>query len=838
MSDYLVQHARSNVWCSPNQDHHYVLKPARLTPPAGIYREFQHLWTSIRLPESAGLFHVYFIGQIHPRLLSLIPRQQAWVRADEVCNENFTLIDFYVERGLQHPRFRAWYYVTEERGIYIAIREAGKTGIRYHEEPLCMRIYQNQYFSSERYSGGAQKLYIAGSVIGSEQQLLDLIAEYNTYKVKIGQTLVYVNGYKVNTLNTTIADVGDVVEYVYDSAIYKVIDFKIQTLGTFDSELDLKGKYLLHYQGTFEQTIDYRDDVDVYILNSTTQKSLYYHRNVADSVRMVTHRDYSVPVAYVSTFLQTLGVTNLNNAYVRLHIRKAGFDRPLVHEHHRLRELYKLTDSQVRMAMLGVNSQVQEWRAPKLENSAYAKLMGVQAPDVTKELVTNAYGYHACANLLADSPVATYIYNAQRVAAAPLLFRAGATAFEYDVDGLLLGHYWHPAGELYNCTNATCRYVEFIAGQGDVRVDDSYANTVTLDAPAAYRFYRYSETTGWSDVTGDNDYSISNGVATWTGTGKHITRSDKKFLLYALTLDGTAGVHQFALRNEQLHDGIWTSLPMAVPMGELKIFLNGKGLIEDLDYFVNFPTVTIVNKEHLKESGDQEVIVRFTGFCDETLKSRQYVEHGFIVNGKLSTDHRYSVRESRVLRVQANGLLKREEEFAYAEDGSPYVLDSALNGKPYAIEELVAPMKGYTGRDNYDFWSISNAVDSRVGGYLTGRLAEQAMPAVSPIDAQYELYSPFFSKIIWALKNDEIDNSALQNLTTDVVQEMCEPYKYLYLVDPLHPDRQISKGFVAIHTHYYKTEVTLTVPQYTFLSLAVRVYGQNRINLSTHVRLA
>lgn len=80
---------------------------------------------------------------------------------------------------------------------------------------------------------------------------------YNIYVVKDGVVNVFVNGFKCDVVDIFNVVVGDIVEFVYDSSIYKVIDFCVGDFMNFYSILDVKMKYLFYYVGVDNGMIDY-----------------------------------------------------------------------------------------------------------------------------------------------------------------------------------------------------------------------------------------------------------------------------------------------------------------------------------------------------------------------------------------------------------------------------------------------------------------------------------------------------------------------------------------------------------------------------------------------------
>lgn len=853
MFDYLVNHALKNVWCAPDQDNQVIVKPARITPKNGVWNSYKFLWTTVDLPETVSRFHLYQIGQVHPLFLNLFSKPEQWVTFAEASAVGTTICDIYVSSGIQLPRTQTWYYVTKEKALLIAVKRNDKIKFDFNEDDVYLRVYDNAYFTSTRSQPLNDRVSVEGGVMNNTQNILDLQAKYESKIGLPGGVYCFINGYKQKDISLLNTKVNDVAEFVYDSSIIRVIDFQISGLMTFDSDIDSKGKYLLHYEGNNEDSIDYLDDIDLFIVDASTQKGVYVHKNASDTVRMLSHRDYAVPVAYINAYFDhfihpVTGAFNLNNLYLRLHVRKSGYLRPLVNEHQRLGELYKLEEVDIRNAMLGVNSNVGVWRAPALEKSAYVSIMGKDRKDISNELVKNAYGYHAITKLVADTPLKVTAVGTLLRVDVPYLLMFDSTVFEYDAQGLLIDWHRHTTGDTYACRSPNAYYVEMIAGEGTEHIDDQYGLSVSpLNESVSYRYYTCPIEEGvvsnnWVDVTGTGIYSATPTQVNWLSDALTYTlvRSDRSFLVYRKQVTANTGVLSFSLTHEQLRSGVNTLRSMEVPMGELDIFMNGHSLIEGLDYIVAFPHVNIVNKTHLKNAATQaqDIVVRFTGFCNQLLKTTPKNEFGFIQHGRVSVNERYDIRDSKVMRIISGGRLQTREDLVFSENTSTYDFTSAQNGQPYLIRDLIVPLKNLVNENTYVFREKSLEVDRVISDYMTVRLPENAPSVVNPIAARYELYSPFFCRLIEGLVSGQIDDPVLVDHYNDNdVRRICAPYEYLLASDPIQIENQLNPDYVIIHPHYLNTETNLDLPRYRFLTKAVRLYGNGRISLATFVKL-
>lgn len=855
MADYLVDHALQNAWCSPRQDLQAILKPARISSARGTYVSAPHLWGTVPLPTVGDQYHLYQIGQIHPTLLGLLPDRQVWHRLSTIMGLENLFADVYTNSGLHLPRFETWILVTNERNVLMAVKSQPRIA-NLKTEPVYLRLYSNAYFSSDRADALIDKIVCKGIKVTDANQALNFQRDYLDHTELQGLTTLFVNGVFVHNYLPGQLAVGDIVEFVYDSTVKSVIDFPIGSLETFESTLDLKHKYLLHYGGAQVGgvSIDYRDDIDVYLIETGTSggnptwNGVYFHKNQNDAFRQVTHRDYSVAVPYVMAYLQTRPQWLDSQALtLRLHIRKSGWERPLIHEHHRIHELYKLEEEDILQAMVGSDSTVAVWRAPALEASAYVQLMDAYVEAVDNELVQDAYGYNAIAKLIADTPQPVEVVSNLRQVTLPYGLRNNSTIFEYDEDGVLIDFHNHTSGNEHFPVSPDAELIEGIVGEGGTELDTVfYSLHVVLDPTANYRFYTAPIVGGvvqqdqWQDVTGDETkYGIINNTATWLvdrNSAAVAVKSDKKILAYDLTLSPQNGLLKFSIDAEAEYPSGSAMGVMFIPMGKLELWLNGHALIENLDYFVKWPQIVITNKAYLVPGNSQKLTVRASGFCRSDMTREPIKEVGFVKYGLMSRNTRFDVRDDKVVRIVVGGSTYHRSELLYSEEDNGVTMANIVNGSPYVIEDVVVPLRGVAVDDTYTLRALSRTVDQAVEDYLTLKLPETVKTGPDMIVDKYPIYSPFCSTIMYDLINGILPMTNFMGQYSDKkVMDFIPQYRYLLDYDPTQ--KNIDLNYVSIHPHNLNVETQLDIYQYNFLARVIRIYLGDRVDITRFISI-
>lgn len=851
--DYLRDHALKNVWCSPEQDTQYIFKLAKISIYGGVKKTAKVLWRIEELPDQTSIWNVYQIGQVHPLILGLFPEVYEWVSFSESCNQQKMVVDVYTDAGVQLPRFQTFYKYNKDKNLIVATRKNDRLPMDFNNDEVYMRVYTNEYFNTLLANQVTDLVHTEGTVPVDTNAILAFQTLYESYLPKEGITYAFVNGVKVDGIDVVNCKPGDSCEFIYDSTIYKVVDFKVDDLLDFTSTLDKVRKYLLHYAGSDNGVIDYQDDIDVFVMESIGSKhrGLYYHKNSANAIRNITHRDYSVVVPYVINYGRKLAEMkaaqlDTTNLYVRLHIRKSGYQRPLIFEANRIHELYKMQDVDIVKAMLGIDSTVTNWRADVLEASGYTEIMGSHVNDLTNELVQKAYGYNAISVYIANTPNATYDFSSKKAVDVPYGLQTGSTVYEYDANGLLLGWYFHPVGSRYTCFNDTAAKVEIIMGHGGDSLDEYYNEyNVAKNPKHSFRVYECETLNGvpdnkFIDVTNDlNKYHVANNRIIWTEPNPSrypMVRTDARFIAQDISQVVSNGSLKFTLTSKQKRNNTWSTWIMQVPMGKIDVFLNGKSLIRNLDYIVQFPEVYIINKEYLinPESDPQQIHIRLTGFCSSDLKFESQGDAGYIEYGFLSNNSKFDLRDDKVLRIVVDGKLMTRSQLEFSEEHSGVGTSQTLNGRPYSVDDIMVPFKGLTVDDTYELRKIAQATDKRVSDYLSIKIPQPPRTGPVVITERYKIFSPFMNKLIY-----DIDSGTLQ-LADKVysdreILQVCKPYESLLKFDPTQPEVPVDDRYVIVHPHNLGFVVSCTQNQYRFLTSVVRLYSHDRINLSPFV---
>lgn len=853
MGDILVDYAVRNIWCNPRQDDSYVFSPKRITGHNGAINTVVVVDRVLPLPKSGVRYHVYQVGQINPDLLNIIRDEpdwtmDRWISFTDSINHNAVLMAFYDGSGVNVPRYMAHTMYMDERNLIIAI-EVDATLMFDYSTTAYFRVYRNKYFDSPRYTGNV-KMYTEGEKVAYLSDILSLQTTYLGYQEKPGYVFAYVNGLLVESISPLTVQPHDHVEFLYDASVKRVVDLPIRTLATYMSRIDNVWKYLLHYQANDVNTIEYFDDVDLYIIDmgevfGFTGSFLYRH--MVSTMRMVTHRDYGIStsaVVYIAEKLKELlsRSSPVEDFRIKMFIRHSGYDRALIYEGHRLHELYKLDDICISDSLLGSGTSTPIWRCEELEASGYASLMSGN-DGITRDMVIDALGYNAISKLYCDTPQLKSVDGTVKLS---VLMQVNSTVYEYDQGGLLLGYAYHASGAEHIPQNPDAVLFEAIRGIGTSKPEVYYGVTVPYVSGCNWRLYKAHTLRGevdgiWSDITDTTEYTIDAGVIRYIGNDVNtyfMLRTDRKFLAYDLNVVAIDGCIRFPLSQYEDRDGEDKHYVMTIPAGELDIFMNEHSLIEGVDYIVRFPFVCIISKEYLNEPSDtavQRLHIRFKGLAD-AMQREVSEDTGFIEHGVLSNNDRFDIHDDRILRIVVGGKLKTKEDVLFSELHSGVSIVNALNGKPYSIRDIAMPLRDVVYTDTYAFRKQARAIDGMVSGYMSDKLPQPNRDGVSVIQRLYVLYSPFICKLLHDIVSRTLPAEVYSvNMNDQDVLNACKGYEDWLAFDPASHQNSFDDMYTIVHPHNRQDVMVINLYAYRFMMRVIRLYMPGKVELSPYV---
>lgn len=898
MADFVVTHALDNVWCEPAQDRQYIIKPVRLTGSGGVSLYANVLWDSIKVPDEGdhARWHIYQLGQVHPLLVNLPEIRNSWRNLQGVCEARKLHVNLFLDNGIEIPKASAYVRFNQDSNVLLAVKVVPlfggvEQGSPLNTNTLYARFYTNNYYSSAGWTEGPLAEELPVRVIGQHvrteedyDNFRQLAHNTETFFGSTGKAMWFVNGFVVNkpgSYNPTVHQ-GTYVEFVYDASIKEQFTINVTDLQSFTSTLDAAMAKLLVVRSNGYQLIDFIDDIDFYLvkdLGGINYKGIHIPRLNVSTIRQVTHNAYSINYNHLLSYVaQNPWMNSLSECKLILNIRHSSLERGLVTQKNRIEELYKLPLNQIVGGMVGVDATIPEWQAATLESSMYCELMRTSAEVISRDDVVDAYGYNTLTKTFAP-PIQFPVINVnQRRAVLPPAFnvpfptdnKARRTIFSYDSNGKFLARLHNegnydtiPVGPISGVypalfeilNNLTyfddgCIYPVYNSGL------NSFTETIVTDHGLKYNGFRCYvcpivagvPNEEWYDVTDNvNNYFTYDANAptptlTWNAgllATAHLypcVKINNKTLWYRVPMNTVAypGFIKFSVNVTTRFNGVNLTKIQRLAPGSLEVIMDGSPLMENIDYYVNWPEIVVVRRAMQTPMEGLDIRVRCTGFCNpDTMTHYGPRETGFVKGGILSVDDRFQVRNDRNIRIIVGGSLKHREQVRFGEEATgPLVQD----GLPFTITDVISPIEHYTNKTVLEFRQESVDLDEVVEDYLSLRLDDEDVLYPAVINNRWDVVSPFCSGMIQALKDGLLDNGELDTAYTNLdVAGWVAPFTYLLDYDPCVLG--VNEDYIFIRPHQYTVTVDLTVAQLRFMEYLNTHYLNSKLDFTPFISI-
>lgn len=854
--EILQEFAINNIHCSPGEDRQFRFQLVRATKPFEPITKsiilFNHNYMT--LPNSTDAFHVYLIGGIPPIILNLKAKNSpckgcggnsAWINVEDDMNERNYIFQIYDDEGYNFPRKNIYYRVSKEGNLVIALNVDGVVRNLFNVDNFkYMRIYSNPYYKGETTD---DSIDIKGKLINTRQELVDMQRDINQLKDR-GKTLIFING-----LFTTEFDINlpgqTYIEYMRDTGMKTMERYKINSLRTFISRMDEKMKYFL-YRNKTSDFILYEDDLEVYIVGKDKNKKdrgLYYYQNRDIALRNVTDRDYSLTTEYVNrqaSILSELLGGGLQDKDIIVYTRDPMWRRSLVYSALKLHELYKLPHSKQLNVMLNGGASIDEFRVEFLEESNYWKVAGMEnLMDLTKELAMDTVGYSAASFYYGNTPK---VLTKEESTEVPYIYTNKSTAYEYDQNGLMIKSY-NTHGGHYPIANKEAKFIEYIQNR-NVRKFNlyKYGDEIIIDPNREYKVLRAKydldqREEEWEDIT--NFYYVKR-----KGNKLVIELNDlSKFRVvylddpYMLDVNIKLGsvFPIITLSMEEVEKGVTKTKPLDVCYDTVEVYLNGRRLVQYLDWFMDFPRIVITNKPYLDYTKEvQNIHIRCTGFnhIPDKINEREVI--GFVNNGVLSRNKHYDIRDDRVISIFVDGKMYDRSKVKFAEKDNTVRLTDPLNGKPYTICDKVLNISSLSGLKTYPEFEKSMELNGKISKLYDQIFPEPYINPFNVIGDHHYIFSPLVSTIIRDIISGVISPEIYtRNYQPKLIREFIdEYYPLLTKVDPIN--KGLPKELVEIHPDYGNMQFVVNAFQYRFIYNLVSLLTEgdvDRCNLSGYL---
>lgn len=565
--DFVLQHARENVWAEHIQDKDFFIKPTRITPNGGSLKYAGVGLKTIALPYADSLknslyFHVYHIGQIPTHLLGVDVVENKWIGIDKIAQEMECYVNVYLDNGYVVPRSKCYLMRTwPGKNLILAIENDPKMSFgssrvfnsSNNSSAMMPNTLNNQginvrFYTNERYFSAARR----GQAVNADNQMYFETDKY-TLQVKqriesnsnspVKQGWFLLDGMVMN-YDAVVASYPRSMDHevsVYrDETIIGIEYHRLQDLQVFTSikNRNIK-KYIINLNNVGHERLVYWNDVEYYLgrMDGMGFKGLCIPMLRQDPITTVTNKTHAIRTDIITDLMNSVDwLVDSDNVYLMAVVRQGGVEAGLIHQHTRIGELFKLPDPVVLSAMSGVNALLNEWKAAELEHDDYASIVEATYDAIIPDMVFNAYGYNAITRYHHPNPLKVEEYttiNGNRWYSVQLsnvasernkLLSLGGLfieVVEYDADGLLLGRRRFPysngglliAEQIYPKDVALIEHYVNSIEDAALNLGEIYGNRIENNDLAAFGFAAYITTSDstqlkpkWLDVTNLKTY--------------------------------------------------------------------------------------------------------------------------------------------------------------------------------------------------------------------------------------------------------------------------------------------------------------------------------------------
>ena len=834
MSDFLQQHAIANIWCTPDQDRQAIIKPVKYGKVRGVYERIKLGWDELQTPTREN-YIVYQIGHYPPSIFGLNGVVDKWIPLDGLSTASKCTINIYNGKGIFLPLVECFIRQLPNKMIVLAILE--NASVNLTTEDIWFHHYKNAFWDSSRASIELD-YWVDGirRTNTNEPEVLVLYNKWHSALISGKRPQMFHNGLLVENLPPANILVGDTIEVRVDDSMDEIVDIAIDDLHYNFSNKDNVRKYIVDLG--VGDTIKYHDDIEIRVCTKDDDgnviKGALFHRNQPSNVRMLASATYSVSVDQVEYLRQSVGD---GKAFIRLVVRKSGWQRGLVFEANRLHELNKLPEEQRRLIITGRSNPCDLWTLDSLENSGYPTVMRLPKIDASVTIdLYRTYGYNAMAYYSADNQILPDDSSGVRRVGIPKAYRKG-TMIEYDADGYMVTI---KAGreDGLSYTESGTELVEFFEDEFLKDCPDYYNTEVVPSGHRLYRFYhRLKGTQEWYDITNSITFTDQG-----DGYLKHNYVSPNHE--WVIRYSDWAWCREFdtPLRNGvaeiSLLDDNGT---MELPFRHIIVRLNGKELTQDIDYVVYRQTIWICGKAYLNTDGNNIVQVIAHGFPEDAGQGSvdwgkpDYV--GWIDHGMISVDDTYNLHSGILYRPVVDGKYLQRSDVEHHEDSRAND-GSMRNGAPYSVTVVRPRLEsiGISASTEKSLRTDALNRDRIVSDYMSLHAVIPPFPNVSPITHRHQLYSVFAARIL-----DDLINGLIRIPDTRIVdatiKAMVKHHEPLLVVDAAVSGvgGAVDAGLASVRPHTGNEVVEVSQKIYSFMDRISILYLNGRVDMTGHL---
>lgn len=812
-----------NIWNEPHSEYRVNFRPKMITDHSKA-GSVNINGRRLDLPTSNEPYYIYSISKELFRNAFELPTM-SWYRGNELCNDHGILVQVYTEQGRMCSLGEVYLTMFANENSYIlAVSKAMLSKLCTHADSS--KIYVTIYKDSDI----ANKITVypykvpVNDINGTYRiNIVDKLTQLNDPN----RIITYINGYQATLESYTTLQPGDIIDIIHDENIifdYTVDLTDINSVRIFHSKMDKMSKLLVHTPKILnpDNKVLTHNTCDFYIQKKVPEKyateGLYVHRTASTSVSQVTHQDFSIPMFIVDAYRDYLRTQDVT---IRVVVRQHEKDNVLLRDKNYIDLLYTQDDATIVDCIMGkIKNAPTFWHADVLESSTYVSMMFDVPNTITPENMyyyIEGLGYYHTISLICQRVMSMYVtdlwgnslvcpkpYLFANRQIYPIIYHNGVKVHAnrlnitnspengFTVDFLDNAYELGDAIDIELFLDGSRQVYEF-----EVKPDnriltiayDEFLIYEEIDAPIPVSGVNTTYNKLYKKVTSYVSLLtvtyLDSGEVTFTFDMNAIGRTfiiQNKYCTRPLTV--TSSVRQLIASGKTIAIDLTTSttdmrqVPLFEPQS-IQLFINGKYLIKNLDYYVAEVTqldglamnqLIIQNMSYLTGENDEVELIVTSAEVEDS--SFGFIKHNTIV---YSADKKLTLWFDNISTAHIDGLLELELDNQSSFIGVPE--DKYRQGAPYEVTTNIPRIvKDFIDsyHENDDYIRIQ-----QLNTYFYG--IEYIPEGIVVLPYSHKLYSSYCNTII----NEIVDGKANISYDPDMdrLDAQLQPYHYLKQYD-------------------------------------------------------
>ena len=809
----------TELWQNPHDDRQFTIIPARMTSLKGALGHLYTLVGHYSLPTTNKRYVVYMSGQSSPDVLGIDHRIDIWTRMDKLVKKEAMIVHAHIKQR-QLPLSAVYVVRANNKNLLYALDVDMVRAFLLEDEPLMVHYYSNNVLTTLADTTNAVVEY--SGKITMLQQAADILTKREA--ITGGNVYLHHNGYYVDTLTVSEIKLNDTLALLHDASGRGYFDVEINNLKHFTSTIDSRGKLIVQVPDELSDSplnVEPCDEVEIYICNRgvnslglTRTVGVYYSRVSPTDIRMVTHRDFAVDSNRVDALVDEHrdALNGGMQPFFRVFLRNHDLAINTTMDSLFLHDLFRVNAENRLYLMTDAAGTYQAWKAEALEESIINRIHMTSAGDTSLDELKGIYSLPEL-----NARLRTAVKKSDHFI-LPQVMDLGGKVLCFNANGELV----NVVDVVKNMGNrpvflpANVTAIECIPGTFTESGANMDRNTPFIGQASYYNekyYYANLETMGWTEAKEGVDYDIN------INTGKLVWRDihDESGRMRRTIED--AIYRRIVLEPEEMHHpiDIYTSPGPAtlLRLSRIDLFINGRRATEGVDYLVNYPKITITNKEFYKNSDADVVLPRF----------------GFVRHRLLRDTDPDVFFENRNTSLFIDGYRAELTDANLTESPNRTTAVWVREGGLYCAEPWPHCI-GPWGRKR--LFDGNYEAEIEASGSVS-KLIPQPDPQ-GPVFIPYghSIYSPMIKRLLLRLRSGEIDVDVL-GLSDVGVAMVMRNYAEELQNDILSTDLDFT--MLDVHPTPNIQQVDVTETELLFLRAVNRLYLQDRVVFNTYVNV-